>query len=162
MNDKPIHPHELLAHNAKLKKHIINKLFTSVFALVAVPLLMYMFYNPPVLLTRFLFGIETTELTKLEQRNKTLEQEANRQKQRIDNQNKLIAQLQKRNKPVSSVPNSEQLRLPVVSSRFISWQAYLKQHPNAKFSDFRDAKEMHLESQIDICIRFFHQLRENR
>lgn len=161
-SNKPIHPHELLEHNTRLKKHILNNVFRIVLAMFITPSVLYMVYNPPTLLNRILFGIETAELTEFKQQKQVLVQKLDRQKQQIENQNKLIGQLQKRNNIVSSVPNAEQLHLPVVSSSFIPWSNYLKQHPKAKFSDYRTAQVKYLEQQLQLSIQFFNQLKQSR
>ncbi len=162
MSDKPIHPHELLAMNARLKKHVINKVFLLVFTVLAIPVLIYFRDGISTFINRLVFGVETIGTAQLEQRNKVLTAETERQKQQIESQNRLIEQLRKRNNSVPAVPDSERLRLPVVSPRFISWQNYQQQHPGAKFHKFQQERVEYLQGELEKAIQFFHKLRDAR
>ncbi len=156
MKNKPVHPQELIEKRHELKMKIV--VYWPLYFVVLPTIVYIVFYTPPTV-ERLLFGKETVTVSQLRKQIETFQAETQKQKKQIETQNKLIAQLKQRNTTETVGTGAFHGKLPVISRRFIPWQAYHTQKPNARFEDFRRDQVEYLQSQLDEAHAFISSLR---
>lgn len=156
MSSKVMPPQEMIRNQQQVKMKVL--LYWPVY-LVVLPTFVYAVITLLPTVNMMLKGESASNIEQLEQQIVNFQAESVKLQNQVQAQKQLIENLRKKANHITLETDGLQAELPVIDTKFISWQAYQKQHPGAKFEDFRKEQVAYLQSQLIEAQKFLNSLK---